>query len=342
MTAPAWLPDLSYTRATHDRAAARRGEPGLVPRLLVDDATRVVLVHRGRVAVDGGGGLLLLAPEAVEGLSAGGDGEDVHGSGHRWLFLGEQGPHEDEGAAGGAGASYLGLVLPDAADVDAVDIEGVAPAPPAARLVRRHAWAGLRDLGGRALDALAAEAVALAAWHAAHERCPRCGEPTVVEQAGWVRRCVAQDLEIYPRTDPAVIMAVVDDEDRLLLGHAAHWPEGRFSTLAGYVEPGEGLEQAVRREVAEETSVVVGDGPGDVEYRGSQPWPFPASLMLGFRARARTTAVRVDGVEVTDARWFTRAELADGVRAGEVGLPGRPSIARALVEEWFGGELDAP
>ncbi|MCZ2264736.1 NAD(+) diphosphatase, partial [Isoptericola sp. QY 916] len=192
---------------------------------------------------------------------------------------------------------------------------------------------------GRRGDALAAEAVALAAWHASHERCPRCGEPTVVEQAGWVRRCVAQDVEVYPRTDPAVIMAVVDDADRLLLGHAAHWPEGRYSTLAGYVEPGEGLEQAVRREVAEETSVVIGDAPGDVVYRGSQPWPFPASLMLGFRARAVATDVEVDGTEVTAARWFTREELAAGVAAGEVGLPGRPSIARALVEEWYGEEL---
>ncbi|WP_166845992.1 NAD(+) diphosphatase [Isoptericola sp. BMS4] len=328
MTAPAWLPDLSYTRASHDRAAARRTEPDLLPRLLGDTRTRVLVVHRGRVAADAGGEPLLLAPADVAGLPADPDAEAPHEAGHRWLFLGE----DDDGA-------YLGLVLPDAADTEAVDIEGVTPSSPAARLVRTHAWAGLRALGGHALDALAAETVALAGWHAAHQRCPRCGEPTVVEQAGWVRRCVAQDLEIYPRTDPAVIMAVVDDEDRLLLGHAAHWPEGRYSTLAGYVEPGEGLEQAVRREVAEETAVVVGDGPGDVEYRGSQPWPFPASLMLGFRARATGTSVRVDGVEVTQARWFTRDELAAAVRSGEVGLPSRPSIARALVEEWFGGDL---
>jgi NAD+ diphosphatase len=237
-------------------------------------------------------------------------------------------------------AAFLGLVLPDAADTEAVDIEGVSPVPPASRLVRAHTWSGLRALGGHPLDGLAAEAVALAGWHGAHQRCPRCGEPTTVEQAGWVRRCVAEDREIYPRTDPAVIMAVVDDDDRLLLGHAAHWPDGRFSTLAGYVEPGESLEQAVRREVAEETSVVVGDGPGDVEYRGSQPWPFPASLMLGFRARAIDTRVAVDGVEVTQARWFTRAEFAEAARTREIGLPGKPSIARALVEEWYGANLD--
>ncbi|CAM3489355.1 NAD(+) diphosphatase [Isoptericola cucumis] len=331
MTSPAWLPDLSYTRATHDRAAERRTEPRLVPRLLAEGSTGVVLVHRGRVAVGDDGGLLLLGPDAVADLPSEADGDDAHVGGHRWLFLGEH--------VGGAGGAFVALVLPDAADTEAVDIEGVDPASPAARLVRGHAWAGLRELGGRDLDALAAEAVALAAWHASHERCPRCGEPTVVEQAGWVRRCLAQDLDIYPRTDPAVIMTVTDDADRLLLGHAAHWPAGRFSTLAGYVEPGEGLEQAVRREVAEETAVVVGDAPGDVEYRGSQPWPFPASLMLGFHARARTTEVRVDGVEVTEARWFTREELLAQVRAGAVGLPGRPSIARALVEEWYGGPL---
>jgi len=328
VTAPFPLPDLTFTHATHDRAAERRVEPGLVPRLLADPATRVLLVLRGRVAVDGAGDPLLVDPAAVVGLPAEPDRPDGHAAGHRWLFLGEE-----------AGAGLLGLVLPDEADADAVGIEGVSPASTGARLVREHAWAGLREVGGRRGDALAAEAVALAAWHASHERCPRCGEPTVVEHAGWVRRCPAQDVEIYPRTDPAVIMAVVDDDDRLLLGHAAHWPEGRFSTLAGYVEPGEGLEQAVRREVAEESSVVIGDGPGDVVYRGSQPWPFPASLMLGFRARAVATDIEVDGAEVTAARWFTRDELAAGVRAGEIGLPGRPSIARALVEEWFGAEL---
>lgn len=334
MTSPAWLPDLSYTRATHDRAAERRTEPDLVPRLLALASTGVVLVHRGRVAVDDAGDLLLLGPDAVTDLSAEVDGDDSHVGGHQWLFLGE--------ASAGAAqrGAYLALVLPDAADTEAVDIEGVDPASPAARLVRGHAWAGLRETGGRELDALAAEAVALAAWHASHQRCPRCGEPTVVEQAGWVRRCPAQDLDLYPRTDPAVIMTVTDDDDRLLLGHAAHWPEGRFSTLAGYVEPGEGLEQAVRREVVEETAVVVGDAPGDVEYRGSQPWPFPASLMLGFHARARTTTVRVDGVEVTEARWFTRDELLAQVRSREVRLPGRPSIARALVEEWYGRPID--
>src|SRR5690606_24374847 len=124
----------------------------------------------------------------------------------------------------------------------------------------------------------------------AHGHCARCGARTDVVQAGWVRSCPGCGADHYPRTDPAVIMAVEDPEGRLLLGRQATWPERRFSTLAGFVEPGESLESAVRREVAEETGVQV----GAVDYRGSQPWPFPSSLMLGFRATATSTGIAVD------------------------------------------------
>lgn len=319
--------------AAVDRAAHRRTEPHLVSRLRGEPTTRTVLVHRGRLAVAHDGGLALLPPGDLSAVPAPDDGERP-----RWFFLGEA---TGEGAASGrAPTSYLALVLPDDADAEDVDIEGVDPAGPLAVLVREHPWSGLRELSPRvdpSQAALATEAVALAAWHAAHERCPRCGEPTTLENAGWTRRCVAQGTELYPRTDPAVIMAVVRDEpeEMLLLGHAAHWPERRFSTLAGYVEPGESLENAVRREVLEEVGVDV----DEVAYRGSQPWPFPASLMVGFVARARTTELRPDGVELTDARWFTRAGLERDVRSGDVLLPGHGSIARALVEEWFGGAL---
>ena len=130
-------------------------------------------------------------------------------------------------------------------------------------------------------------------------------------------------------------MAVVDEADRLLLGNGAQWTGQRYSTLAGFVEPGESIEHAVRREVREEVGVTV----GAVEYRGSQPWPFPASLMLGFRAQALTTDVTVDGVEIMAARWFTRAELRAAVRSGSVGLPNSTSIGRALIQEWYGAEL---
>ncbi|PZR55501.1 NAD(+) diphosphatase [Xylanimonas oleitrophica] len=247
-----------------------------------------------------------------------------------WLFLGT---HD--------GAAYVVLALPPTADALAV-LDGVE------RLAGHAAqgadgWLGLRGLEGldELQQGLATEAVALVNWHAVHRHCPRCGAPTQVRRAGWVRWCPVEERELYPRTDPAVIMAVVDDADRILLGHAAHWPPGRYSTLAGFVEPGESLEQAVRREVAEEVRVTVADGPGDVVYRGSQAWPFPASLMVGFRARVagRAGDVAPDGVEVTAARWFTRAELLAAVEAGDVLLPGRVSIARALIEEWYGEEL---
>ena len=147
-------------------------------------------------------------------------------------------------------------------------------------------------------------AQALANWHAAHQFCPRCGAPTEPEQAGWIRRCTRDSSEHYPRTDPAVIMAVVDDDDRLLLGRNAQWPEGRFSVLAGFVEPGESFEAAVAREVEEEVGIEV----TDVTYLGNQPWPFPSSDMVGFRARAITTSLHPDTVEMAEARWFTRNE----------------------------------
>ena len=298
--------DLPLARATADRTADRRGRPGLVPDLLGEQTTRIVLVHAGLVATaaDGAVALDLLAPSSVlrDGMSA-----------HDWLYLGSDGA-----------TSYLGLMLTDQTG--------------AADLVASRQWSQLRRIGANlgARDAgLATTAIALAAWHESHPRCSRCGEPTEVVAAGWVRHCPADGSEHYPRTDPAVIMAVVDDDDRLLLGHAAPWPEHRFSTLAGYVEPGEGIEQAVRREVGEEVAVIV----GDVSYRGSQPWPFPASLMLAFRAHALTTQITVDGIEVTEARWFTRTELADQVASGAVLMPMRASIARVLIEEWFGAEL---
>jgi NAD+ diphosphatase len=144
--------------------------------------------------------------------------------------------------------------------------------------------------------------------------------------------CEVDGSEHYPRTDPAVIMAVVDGDDRLLLGRQAAWPDGRFSTLAGFVEPGESLEQAVRREVGEEVGVEI----GAVDYLGSQPWPFPSSLMLGFVAQAKTVEIdRGDG-EIAEARWFTREGLRDDVRHGRVLLSPPVSIARRLIEHWYG------
>jgi NAD+ diphosphatase len=198
-----------------------------------------------------------------------------------------------------------------------------------------ESFRSLRDVGlllGARDAGLLVNAVALANWHATHGHCPRCGAPTRVSTAGHTRVCTVDGSEHYPRTDPAVIMAVVDADDRLLLGHQAVWPDKRFSTLAGFVEPGESLEQAVRREVGEEVGIDI----AGVDYLGSQPWPFPSSLMLGFVARATSVEIHRGDGEIAEARWFTRESLRDDVRRGEVLLSPPVSIARRLIEHWYG------
>jgi NAD+ diphosphatase len=177
-------------------------------------------------------------------------------------------------------------------------------------------------------------AVALAEWHASHRFCPRCAGRLRSTAAGHVLVCEQCGRQQFPRSDPAVIMLVTDGE-RALLGRQDAWPEGRYSTLAGFVDPGESLEDAVVREVAEETGVEV----TDVTYFGNQPWPFPQSLMVGFFARAVTTDIRVDGREITDARWFSREQLRDEAEAGTLVLPGGVSISRSLVESWYSEPL---
>ncbi len=214
-----------------------------------------------------------------------------------------------------------------------VDGDGVAYWAVAADLPRRLGARpqGLREVGALLPDrdaGMFVQAVALANWHAAHPCCARCGEATYVEQAGYVRRCPADGSEHFPRTDPAVIMLVTDGADRALLARQPAWPPGFYSTLAGFVEPGESLEQAVAREVLEEVGVVV----RDVRYQGSQPWPFPSSLMLGFTAVADVGEVRLGDGEIEDARWLTREQ----VRSGEVRTPPAVSIAYRLIADWLG------
>ena len=204
---------------------------------------------------------------------------------------------------------------------------------------QRTGWAGLREVGADLSDedaGLLVTAVALSNWHATHRRCPRCGTPTDLVSAGWMRRCPADESQHFPRTDPAVIALVIDGGDRALLGRQVTWPEHFFSTLAGFVESGESAEDAVRREVFEESGVRV----DEIQYLGSQPWPFPASLMLGYHASAVPGAkVVVDGREIAEAHWFSRDELVSACQDGRVRLPSRVSIARRLIERWFGTEL---
>jgi NAD+ diphosphatase len=214
-------------------------------------------------------------------------------------------------------------------------------------------WRNLREIAAGADDleaALLTSAVALQQWHGRHPYCPLCGSLTDEAEAGWTRVCGNDGSHHFPRTDPAVIMLIHDGAGNCLLGRAAAWPVGRYSTLAGFVEPGESLEAAVIREVGEEVGVVV----GDVRYVASQPWPFPSSLMLGFTAVAqRGAVVEADGVEMAEAAWFTRAQVqeaaerTDGWATVDSEMPGAPpdgilryvspplSISRFLIDQWL-------
>jgi NAD+ diphosphatase len=198
-------------------------------------------------------------------------------------------------------------------------------------------WAGLRELGAELDDleaGLLAEAVAILEWHARHRFSPLTGAATTVEQAGWVQRDPTDGTAFFPRTDPAVIMLVHDGADRLVLGRQAAWPPGRFSILAGFVEPGESAEAAVAREVAEEVGLTV----TAIRYVGSQPWPFPQSLMLGFVARVEgSDELVVDRTEIEEAHWFTRDQLRAG--EGPAALPPAVSIARHIIDRWLDDEL---
>jgi NAD+ diphosphatase len=195
--------------------------------------------------------------------------------------------------------------------------------------------AGLREAASELpaeQAALGAYAASLLSWHRRHRFCANCGAATEAIDGGHERRCPACEAHHFPRTDPAVIVRVVDDRDRLLLGRQASWPQGRFSVLAGFVEPGETLEEAVRREVLEESGVAV----GEVAYVASQPWPFPSSLMIGFNAVATEGEPRPGDDELTEVRWFERAEVeAAAAGEGDVLLSPPYSIARRLIDAWL-------
>ncbi|TBN57314.1 NAD(+) diphosphatase [Glaciihabitans arcticus] len=200
-------------------------------------------------------------------------------------------------------------------------------------------WGNLRRIGDKLSDrdtGLFAEALGILNWHDSHGFSPRTGVATTPEKAGWVRVDPTTGSEVFPRTDAAIIVGVTDSNDRILLGSNALWENNRYSLLAGFVEPGESLETAVAREIFEESGIRV----IDPVYLGSQPWPFPASLMLGFTARVDPDVESIltpDGNEILDLRWFSRDELRNAL--GEILLPGPTSIARAIIEEWYGGSL---
>jgi NAD+ diphosphatase len=308
---------LPLSRSEIDRSGADREDPALLETLWADPSARVVVLAAGRalLAAPGSTRLALLPTPGLP--------EDV-----LRLYLGRTTePSEDCPA----GTPVLAVVL------DEERSSGLEP--------DRARWADLRTAGAD-LDArdagLFTEALALANWHRSHGYSPRTGAPTVPGRGGWVRYPEGAEDEasgehVFPRTDPAVIVGVIDPADRLLLASNATWPEDRFSVLAGFVEPGESLEGAVAREVAEESGIRV----RGVEYLGSQPWPFPASVMVGFLAQADPDGPMepvADGVEIREVRWFSREELAAAVADG-LRLPGYTSIARAIIEHWYGGQI---
>ena len=193
----------------------------------------------------------------------------------------------------------------------------------------------LREVGGN-LDAdelaLAMHAVGLANWHSSHTHCARCGAKTVSDLGGSVRVCVEDATQHHPRTDPAVIVLVRDKDDRILLGHQPIWPDKRFSTFAGFVETGESFEECVSRELYEEAGVYA----SEIKYLTSQPWPFPASIMIAFEAIThRPEEARPDGTEITEVRWFSRDEMKAAVAAEDILLPPTISVARRMIEAWY-------
>ena len=194
----------------------------------------------------------------------------------------------------------------------------------------------LRELSGTLSPLhleLSMHAIALANWHDAHLHCAKCGAATRVDLAGAVRICDVDQSQHHPRTDPAVIVLVKDRADRILLGHQPVWPDGRFSTFAGFLEPGETFEQCVAREVFEEAGVRL----SEVKYLGSQPWPFPASVMIAFEGVTDAPdAARPDGEEITEVKWFSRSELKAAAEDGSLLLPPAVSVARKMIEHWLG------
>jgi len=313
--AAASLGDFALSRSEVDRASARREDPEWIAAAWADDRSRLLVLDKDQALVrfgDGAAELVLVPPaQAPDGV--------------RFLLGTDSGGTAYFGVAGPVGGLGAGPLPPPGTDMGPPE-PGVRPAG----LRQAGPLLGARDAG------LFTHAVALANWHARHTHCPRCGALTVPAPAGHARHCPVDGSEHFPRIDPAVIMLVTDDEDRCLLARNRLWPPRRVSILAGFVEPGESAEQAVAREVREETGITV----SGIRYVGSQPWPMPQSLMLGFRAAAgHGQQIRVDNEEIAEAGWHTRAQLAAEVAAGEILLPPPVSIAHQIIQSWYGGPL---
>ncbi len=297
-----------YAGGGLDRAHERRGDPAWLAERLADPRTLLVPVWRQRNLF-----LQVESPQA------------------RFLRVDEAG-HLVEQAAG---LALLGLY--EETTYIALDLTPLEAPEPGPNLTEDSAFQDIRAVGPLLAHwegALLAYARGMMYWDARHRFCGLCGHPTESLEAGHLRRCRNPDCGAphFPRTDPAVIM-LVHDGDRCLMGRQAVWPPGMHSTLAGFVEPGESLEDTVIREVEEESGIRV----DQVRYHSSQPWPFPSSIMLGFHARYAGGELAVNPDELESARWFTRDELKNSPEDDRLRLPRKDSIARRLIEDWLAG-----
>ena len=320
-----------YAHPGFERAGLRRREPEWIRARVFDPVSLFVPVWRTQslvIEVEGGEprAVALPAEAVVQVLGGIGEAEVEERLAHgQFVFLGliEERAH------------FALDVSAIEAPLDTLRSPALAAAGIAEAGLR---FADLRQLGGRLErheGALLALARAMVFWHSRHRFCGLCGAPTRSEEAGHMRRCTDPGCKAmhFPRTDPAVIMLVTDGE-RALLGRNKNFLPGMYSTLAGFVEPGESLEDAVAREVLEETAIEV----GAVHYHSSQPWPFPANIMLGFYAEATSTAITVDYGELEDARWFERDWLLSHRDDDSFRMPRLDSIARRLIEDWLAGK----
>ena len=309
-----------------DRAALLRGDEAALAAALEDGRGSVLPLWRGKPLMEDheDGHRLVWLP--------GGHPMLADAPGER-LFLGE-----DDGALRfAADISRWDPQGLDAASLDTFADDSLQTHPAAARTqVFRELRLAMTLLNARDAE-LAATAKAMLGWHRSHRFCARCGTENRMSQAGWQRVCPDCGASHFPRTDPVVIMLITQGND-LLVGRSPGWPEGMYSLLAGFVEPGETMEAAVRREVAEETSVRV----GQVDYLASQPWPYPSSLMFGCRGEALSREISIDPVELEDALWISREDLADALAGRHPTLlPARKgAIAQFLMENWLADRLD--
>lgn len=308
---------LPLARAGIDRDDARRRRPDLLADLLADPDTRILLQHRDNALVDRREGRTALDLRTLAHLPR-----------HTGpLYLGRL-IADRENPGGRVDPVGTALVAIEVDDFEAGELEP-----------DQHRWAQLGEVAVELDDVdsgLFTQALALRNFHRSHRYSPLTGEPLDAHEAGWVLRGRESERPVFPRTDTAVIVLVHDDADRILLGANVNWRPRRFSLLAGFVEPGESFEQAAAREVLEEGGARI----VEPRYYGSQPWPFPASLMVGFTARLDPEqdprTVVPDGEEIVEVRWFTRDEL----RARPELLPQPASIARAIIDDWLEGRID--